>query len=327
MSINDERIDIIVNALKAIVTNVEEKKDIQQVKAAVREGMYYSEKQFDRIFTELTDQSFDKFVRSTVYKHCFECVKQEGKKLLKKQTYGNICNFMQNYEYNCRTGVLKRSLTEDQEQLTCQELINIIEDLKGLYSNGFFNECQIKYGEIYITPNGKMFLIYFLSSKVYIVPKVLIDETEWKRLNMKEKMIRLVIIDKRYQFPHETEITYKEEEFEYACEMADFYNLNSPVCMNGLWIYSMKINDVYKQVFMECIDEIVSTIRILCPLGDEFPDEYRRIASIMCIFRSHVTIPLIEKMVGIEAPKVKKILWDMAKKGVIRIAEPREKLV
>lgn len=99
MKIDEERIDIIVNALRAIAIKVEEKKDIQQVKAVVREGMYYSEKQFDRIFTELTDQSFDKFVRRNVYKHCFECLKQEGKKLLKKQTYGNICNFMQNYEY------------------------------------------------------------------------------------------------------------------------------------------------------------------------------------------------------------------------------------
>lgn len=323
MNINDKRIDIIVDALKTIVTNVEEKKDIQQVKAAVREGMYYSEKQFDRIFTELTDQSFDKFVRRTVYEHCFECVKQEGKKLLKKQTYGNICNFMQNYEYNCKNGVLKRNLTEDQGQLSCQELINIVEDLKGLYSNGLFSECQIKYGEIFITPNWKMFLIYFLTSKVYIVPKAMIDEAEWKRLNMKEKMIRLVIIDKRCQFPHETEITYKAKEFEHASEIADFYNLDSPVCMNGLWIYSMKINDVYKQVFMEYIDEIISIIRILCPLGDEVPDEYRRIASIMCIFRKHVTIPLIENVAGIEAAKVKEILWEMAKKGVIRLAESR----
>lgn len=85
----------------------------------------------------------------------------------------------------------------------------------------------------------------------------------------------------------------------------------------------MKINDVYKQVFMEYIDEIISIIRILCPLGDEVPDEYRRIASIMCIFRKHVTIPLIENVAGIEAAKVKEILWEMAKKGVIRLAESR----
>lgn len=43
MNINDERIDIIVKALKAIVTNVEVKKDIPQVKAAAWEGRYYSE--------------------------------------------------------------------------------------------------------------------------------------------------------------------------------------------------------------------------------------------------------------------------------------------
>ena len=120
MNINDERIDIIVKALKAIVANVEVKKDIPQVKAAAWEGRYYSERQFNRIFSELTNQSFDKIVRKTVYNHRYECVKKEGKKLSKKQTYGNICNFMQNYEYNCRTGVLKKNLDEKQEQLSCQ---------------------------------------------------------------------------------------------------------------------------------------------------------------------------------------------------------------
>lgn len=43
----------------------------------------------------------------------------------------------------------------------------------------------------------------------------------------------------------------------------------------------------------------------------------------MCIFRKHVTIPLIENVAGIEAAKVKEILWEMAKKGVIRLAESR----
>lgn len=93
---------------------------------------------------------------------------------------------------------------------------------------------------------------------------------------MNEKLIRLVIIYKRFQFPHKTEIIYKEEEFEYASEMAESYNLDSLVCMNRFLTYSMKINDdVYKQVFMECIDEIVSAIEILCPQRDEVPNEYR----------------------------------------------------
>lgn len=43
---------------------------------------------------------------------------------------------------------------------------------------------------------------------------------------MNEKLIRLVIIYKRFQFPHKTEIIYKEEEFEYASEMAESYNLD-----------------------------------------------------------------------------------------------------
>lgn len=44
---------------------------------------------------------------------------------------------------------------------------------------------------------------------------------------MNEKLIRLVIIYKRFQFPHKTEIIYKEEEFEYASEMAESYNLDN----------------------------------------------------------------------------------------------------
>ena len=141
---------------------------------------------------------------------------------------------------------------------------------------------------------------------------------------MNEKLIRLVIIYKRFQFPHKTEIIYKEEEFEYASEMAESYNLDSLVCMNRFLTYSMKINDdVYKQVFMECIDEIVSAIEILFPQRDEVPNEYREIASVMCVFMYCPTIQLIENTTGIEKQKVIEILWEMAKKGLIRLAELR----
>lgn len=203
----------------------------------------------------------------------------------------------------------------------------MIEELKGLYSNGFFDKCQIEYGTIYITPNWQMFLLYFLNSKVYIVPERLIVKSEWEQLDIKGKMTKLVLVDKRCRFPYETEIMYSAEEFDYAYNLAESYNLESPVRINGHLVYSMQINDdIYKRAFFENLEKIIGSLSTICTVGDGISDEYRRIASVMWLSRGNVTISTIESITEIETERIKEILWEMAKKGLVRLKEQTDEV-
>ena len=117
--------------------------------------------------------------------------------------------------------------------------------------------------------------------------------------------------------PHEVSITEEEIESEY--EQLALYDMENPTLINGIYVYSMKLEDNFKPIFERMIDSCIHLVSLTFVDGNNIPLKYTEILDGIKKCNGLISIRRIAEKTKKTEEQVVDVLWEMTKKGILRL--------
>lgn len=320
MNTQDERFMLVIKALGLIEERIKKEENPANIKNSVTMGINYNERHFDRIFKSVIGCSLDEYIKDAAYIHAYESWRREKKKLSQKEGYKGVPHF--SFYFKRRFGF---SLNEAEDKggekmepkVTQEELIQMKDYLEG---NRWIDSYEMKEGKVHVVFDEDLLLLYALCHKTYILPVEMVKHTKWNELSTDGKKVFLICSSRAADGMKDHSMSIPAEEMMIEYECLDYYDLENPELMNGNLIYHVKLNDDFKPIFARIIDACFHAVSIMCVNGPQTPKKYREILDAINGCGGLVALHRIAAKSGKSQDQVVDILWEMAQKGILKIA-------
>ena len=204
-----------------------------------------------------------------------------------------------------------------ESKVTQEELIQMKDFLEG---NSWINSYEMKEGKVCVVFDEDLLLLYALYYKTYILSVEMVKNTNWNELSMDGKKVFLICSSRAADGMQDHSISIPAEEMMIEYECLDYYDLETPELMNGNLIYHVKLNHDFKPIFARIIDDCFHAVSIMCVNGPQTPKKYMEILDAINGCGGLVALHRIAAKSGKSQDQVVDILWEMAQKGILRIA-------
>jgi len=160
------------------------------------------------------------------------------------------------------------------------------------------------------------------TNKSYILTKELVDNNlNWSKLNEDSRKLLLIVLNRAAtEKDMFGEVLITPEELQFEFELLNSYELEEPVLFNGYYIYYYKNIDYFKAEFVKNAEKLINIVNIVIP-GTNIPEEYKKVIVGVQACTPQVTITELTGICKMSENEVVEVLWDMAKKGFLRIRD------
>ncbi len=210
---------------------------------------------------------------------------------------------------------MKQKVTRNMETNEGILMISQILDQEPLIESYKFDGENVE-----IVINQDMMLMNMLTNKNYLLTKELVDNNlDWCNLDQDAKKMLLIVLNiATTEEDMFGEVTIPQEELQFEMELLNSYELETPELFNGYYIYYYKDFEKIKNIFVRNVEELINLVSISIP-GTSIPEMYENIIVGVQLCGFHITIKKLAEICNISETDVIETLWDMAKKGFLRI--------
>lgn len=165
------------------------------------------------------------------------------------------------------------------DRIPKEEIEKINESLNKL---PFIVPCKKDGGELWYTIDFFKLLLFLMRQKKYVLPKALMEKTNWKELTSDEKRMLLILMNLHPQTNNTVSLPIREVESEFwGMEKID---IDEPELVNDYYIFYQKEWFDFvelKQVFVNNFYDIIEEATFRFP-GTDIPLEYQGIIETVC---------------------------------------------
>ena len=312
-------INMIIKTISIIEKGIEEQCDSSEVKRRIKDEIGYDYIYLSELFKSILGCSLAHYIRMEFYRNACSIWKKEKPILTQRESYAGLDYFLFNFKRFFGMSINEAEMKgfEIMENVTKEELVKMTEILE---ESAFIESYEFDKGNVNISIDIDMILVFMMSHKSYQIPKMLIEKSNWKSLSEDAKRLFLVLTNRTLNESGEKkEFSINVEDLEYELIVLEAYNIDTPILFNEYYIFYYKVDEQLKPVFERNIDCLFSRMEILIP-GRKIPGEYEKLIQAVKECNGLVTVNRIALKCKMSAGDVVDILWEMTKKGFLRIA-------
>lgn len=315
----EETLTWIIKVLGIVEQGIGDKVELIEIKRRIQDQIPYNYNYFATMFHNLLGYSLAEYIRDEYLLHAYGIWKRENKILKQRENYEGIPYFLFNFQRRFGVSLEKAQSIGGiklEQKISQKELITIKESLENLI---IVDNYEIKEGNVNIEFDVEMIVLFVLQQKSYIIPEWVVDGSSWGNISKESKKILLLSCDKLKENPNNCQVTLSMDEIERMSEVLELYDLKVPTRMNGQCIYSIILKDAFRPAFEEVIKAYLNMVIISYPMGDETPKKYIEVVNAINKCGGLLTIQRLAKKSGKTEYELMDNLWEMAKKGLLKI--------
>jgi len=323
MSAKDDRLLLVINVIGMIEKSIERKETSSKIKLDVIKETNYSERHVDRIFKGVMGCSLDEFIKDLYFIRVYKIWRKDGKVLKQRETYEGIPYFPIYFER--RYGFSIYEAHEKGEIMlntyVTQEELKQMKDC--LDKSKIVEKYEIKEGKVTMELDENLLMLTILCCKNYTIPARLVKEANWNELSLDSRKLLLILINRMEVsdaiLEGIQEISIKGEELECEYEQLALYDMENPTLINGIYVYSVKLEDNFKPLFERMIDSCLHLVSLTFVDGNNIPLKYTEIIDGITKCNGLVSVRRIAEKTKKTEEQVVNVLWDMTKEGILRL--------
>lgn len=313
---NEEMLILVIKAIDIIEKGIKKRKDKTEIKKQIDEEIYYNYKYFCENFKNILGCSINDYISHTYLLTIYQEWEKDKKELAQRDSYSRFKYFP--FYFKRKFGstineVDNMCISKFTPQISKEELMELKDFLD---TSAMVKSYEMQNGDVRIKFDNDVLLQMILRCKSYMIPEKIIKETNWKDLPDDTQKLLLIILDRMRDGMNQIEIPIDELELED--NMLEMYNIKEPVLMNGYYIFSCKLEEVFKPAFTHLIGSSMVNLTFKFPNGSETPQKYLEVIKCIDSWNSSILTELDDKRNKIKE-KVIDILWKMAQKGFVKI--------
>ncbi len=181
----------------------------------------------------------------------------------------------------------------------------------------FIDSYKIEGEKVSIKFAPQKMISFILSHKSIFIP-----ESKAKMLNLdkvtEETVVSILFAYYNMQDASDCQtITMKDEEFMAICEVLKMYNLKDPHIIGGYYVYSLVLDDKFRENFEEYIESSWDDLTITVPSDFVFPEKYN-LTNVWSRCKTYFDMEKRAKSPDKTGDDMIDLLWEMAQRGLLK---------
>lgn len=320
MSLENDKLYLVINALGIIETKIKERASVSQIKKDIEDRIGYNYQYFNKIFKSIIGCSLDEYIKKVHLLSIYDKWKVKKEKIAQRDTYQDYKYF--SYYFKRRFGCSINEVESKgdivlKETITKEELIRMTEQLD---ESVFISSYEIKDGKVNVIFDIERVLLEILRFKTYMLPIDLLQELNWNELSIESRRLLLIIFSRKLEEDNdELELFIPEDELVKEYTALEMYDIDNPIVMNGYFVFSKVLDDEFKPVFESFIDSCLNFISIVFPNGPETIKKYEELVDAINKCKGFVTVKRLSEKGNRTEKEIIDTLWEMAQKGLLKL--------